>query len=159
MGPLNLVAHAHAAGAQDAAVVIHHEAFVRSVHGQAGVLIGEVDVRHAQLERQRLQVAVAVHHAHRANVVALGEQQFQNAVAVAVQTLGVGEHFHAFGHARDAGGQQARRALQLDETEAARAHGGKPRQVAESGDEDIVFARDIENGLVFARADLTAVNG
>ena len=50
----------------------------------------------ALLLGHRLQFAVAVRHADRANVVALGEQQFQDRAAMLLQPLGVGVDFHAF---------------------------------------------------------------
>ena len=45
---------------------------------QLGIAVGIVDVRDAELLRQRLQLAVAVGDADRADVVALGEQQFED---------------------------------------------------------------------------------
>ena len=56
--------------------------------------------------RQRLQIAVAVRHADRADVIALGEEQFQDHAAVVGQPLGVGRDLHAFFHPGDAGGKQ-----------------------------------------------------
>ena len=75
-------ADAHAAGAQDAAVVVHGEALVRSIHGKRGIAIGQADMGQALLLGQRLQLAVAVGDAHRADVVALGEEQLKDGAAV-----------------------------------------------------------------------------
>src|ERR1035437_8487165 len=46
MGALDFVADPHAARAQDAAVVVHHETLVGGIHRHARILIGEVHVRH-----------------------------------------------------------------------------------------------------------------
>ena len=46
---------------------------------------------------QRLQFAMAVGHAHGADVIALGEQQFQRHAAVFSQPFAVGLDVHALG--------------------------------------------------------------
>src|SRR5271165_4983492 len=60
---LNLGADADAAGAEDAAIVVERETFVRSIDGQRGVAIGQLDVRDTLLLAERLQFAVAVGNA------------------------------------------------------------------------------------------------
>ena len=65
-------------GAEDAAVVVDAEALVAGVHGQLRVQVVEADVIDALRRRQRLQLAVAVRHAHRADVVALREEQLED---------------------------------------------------------------------------------
>ena len=84
----NLRADAHAARAQNAAVVVDGEALVRGIHGQRGIAIGQADVGQALLLRQRLQFAVAVGDADRADVIALGEEQLENHAAMLLQPLG-----------------------------------------------------------------------
>ena len=78
----DFIADAHATGTENAAVVIDAELIVRHIHGQLGKLILEPDVIHAHARRQVLQFAMAVGHAHRANVVAFGEQQFDDHLAI-----------------------------------------------------------------------------
>ena len=55
---------------------------------------------------QVLQLAVAVGHADRADVVALGEEQLDDHPPVFAQPLGVGLDLHALGDLRGAGRQQ-----------------------------------------------------
>ncbi len=50
-------------------------------------------------------------------------------------------------------------ALHFHQAQAAGAPVGEARQVAQRGDEDAVFARHFEDGLVFARAHVAAVDG
>src|SRR5208283_5625478 len=72
VGALDFGADADTARAQDAAVVVEHEARVRGVHGERPVAVGVADVGDAQLLGQRLQLAVVVGDAHGADVVARG---------------------------------------------------------------------------------------
>ena len=106
---LDLGAGAHAARAQDAAVVVEHVARVRGVDGEAREAVGVADVRDAVLLRQRLQLAVAGRDAHGADVVALGEQQLEGDLAVGLELRRGGDDRLALLHGRGAGGQQARR--------------------------------------------------
>src|SRR4030095_5201052 len=119
MRALDLVAHAHTASAEDAAVVIHNKTLVRTIHFRLGIAVRVVYVRDLQTLRKALQFAVPVGNAHRADVVALREQQFQNVPTVAIQPLGSGDHFHALFHARYAGGQKPVGALDLDQAQSA----------------------------------------
>ena len=76
--------------------------------------------------RQVLQLAVAVGHADRADVVALGEQQLDDHPPIlASRSESVG-HLHALGDAGDAGRQQPARAADLDQAEPAGADVGSP---------------------------------
>ena len=59
MRAFDFVANAHAAGAQDAAVMIHHEARVTRVHRQLRVDVRVANVIDAQFLRLPLQLAVA----------------------------------------------------------------------------------------------------
>ena len=154
----DLLAHAHAAGAQDAAVVVDDEAVVRTIHLHLRVAIREVHVRDLQTLRQGLQFAVAVGDADRADVVALGEEQLQNRAPIAVQALRVGRDLHALGDAGHAGGQQLVGALDLDQAQPAGADGRQAPQVAQGRDEDLVLARDGQDGFILARADVLAVD-
>ena len=105
-----------------------------------------------RLLRQHLQLAVAVRDADRADVIALGEEQFEDHPAVVLQALGVGRDLHAFFHARDASRQQLVLTLDLDQAEAAGADVGEAVQVAQAWNEDAVLPRDVENGFVLASA-------
>ena len=73
--------------AQDAAVVVEHEARMRHVDRQARRIVGIADVGDAEALRQSLQLAMAVGDADRAEVVALDEQQLQRQAPVTVQAV------------------------------------------------------------------------
>ena len=60
-------------------------------------------MRHAVLLGKRLQFAMTVSHANRANVVSFREQQFQNHQAVLAQSPCVRLDFHSFYYLRNAG--------------------------------------------------------
>ena len=108
MGTLHLVADPHAAGAEDAAVVIEPKLPVGEIHSALGKAIRQAAVIHAYLHRQVLQLAVAVGHADGAHVVAFGEQQFDHRAPDLLQLWRLGAHLHAFAGSGDAGGQQTR---------------------------------------------------
>jgi hypothetical protein len=78
VGAFHLVAHPHAAGAEDAAVVIEPEMSVGEIHSPLGEAIRQAAVIHAHLHRHVLQLAVAIGHADGAHVVAFSEQQFDH---------------------------------------------------------------------------------
>ena len=59
---------------------------------------------------------------------------------------------------RDAGGQQPVDALDLHQAQAAGADVGEALQVAQRRDVDAVLARDLEDRLVLARADVVVVD-
>ena len=73
VGPLDLVAGPHAAGAEDAAVVVDAEPRVADVDLASRVQVVVADVVDAECDRQVLELAVAVGHADRADVIPLGE--------------------------------------------------------------------------------------
>ena len=78
--------------------MIEGEPLVRGVDIQFGVAIGQPDVGQALLLAERLQLAVAVGDADRADTVALGELKFEDRAAMLLQALGVGRDFHSFLH-------------------------------------------------------------
>ena len=98
-----------------------------------GIEVIVADVVHADGDRQVLQLAVAVGHADRADVVALGEQQFDDHSAVFAEPLGIGADDHLLGDVCDAGGQQLVAAPHLDQAEPAGADVGSTLEVAERG--------------------------
>ena len=116
-------------------------------------------MRQALLLPQGLQLAMAVGHADRADVIALGEEQLKDGLAMLLQALRRRGDFHSFFDGGDAGGQQLVAALDLDQAQAARAHIAQPIEMAERRDVDVVFARDFKNGLAGAGADFLTVDG
>jgi len=69
-----LSTHSDAAGAENAAIVIEHEARMRHIHGKARVVIGVARMRDAERLSQRLKFAMAVRDAYRANVITFHQQ-------------------------------------------------------------------------------------
>src|SRR6185437_2293813 len=154
----HLGAYAHAARAQNAAIVVGGEAFVRGVHRKRRIAIGQPHVREPLVLRQRLQLAVAVGYAHGADVVALGEQQFEDHPAVLLQALGIGGHLHALVNGGHAGRKQLVAALHLHNAEAASAHVRQPFNMTERRNVDPVFAGHIEDRLPARGAYFLAVD-
>src|SRR5262249_52279427 len=71
VGALDLVADAHTARAEDTAVMVDAKAVVSDIHMTLGRLVLVADMIHAEGHGHVLQFAVAVGHAHGADVVAL----------------------------------------------------------------------------------------
>jgi Ca2+-binding RTX toxin-like protein len=155
----DLGAHADAAGAEDAPVVVEGKALVRCIDGELGVAIGESHVSEALLLGEGLKLAVAVRDADRADVVALGEEQFENVAAILLQTFGIGEDIHALEDGGDAGREQLVGAGDLDQADAARADIAEAIEMTEGGDVDVVLASDFEDGLTAAATYFMAVDG
>ena len=159
MGAFDLVANPDAARAQNAAVVIHDEPVVRGIDGDVRVLVGEADMRYAMSGREVLQVAMAIGHADRADVIPLGEEQFQRHPPVLLQAFAGGLDFHALGHFRGAGGQELVAARDLREAQAAGTYVVKTFKVTEGWDVDAGFGGGLENRFVLLGANRFAVNG
>ncbi len=132
MGAFNFIAYPHAPGAEHAPVVIDREAVMRGIHFQIRIAIAKVNVRDIEFLSERLQFAVPVRDANRANMIALREKQLENGATVALQALRAGSHFHAFLDQGDTGRQEFVRALHLDQAQAASTCAGEPFQVAQA---------------------------
>ena len=117
--PFDFVADAHAARAQDAAIVVEHPARVRHVDRQAREVVRQVDMGEPEGLRQRLQFAIAVGDTDGADMVALDEQQLQRHQPVVRKAVGVGGDRHAVLCRCRAGGQQAADAGDLDQAQTA----------------------------------------
>src|ERR1035437_7817112 len=91
-------------------------------------------------------------------MVALREKEFQNRLSVMQKAIGFGRHLHAFFYLQNAGRKKLGRVLDLYEAEPARADIRQPIQVTERWDEDIVFARYLQNCLVGAGAHIYTVD-
>lgn len=154
----NFSADTNATGAENATVVVTSEALMRGVNGECGIAIGETDVSEAELLRESLEFAVAVGNADGADVISLGEEEFEYGAAMPGDSLGSGGDFHAFFNAGDAGREQAVLAFDFNEAEAACADIAETIEVAEGGNVDAIFTGDIEDGLVGPRADVFAVD-
>src|SRR5208337_2860205 len=113
---LDFMANSHAARTQDAAMVIETEALMARVCRELGKLVTQPHVIDAELYSKILQLAISVGNAHRAHMIALGQQQLDNQLAMRREARRVGAHNHAFFHRHEAGGLQILLALDLNET-------------------------------------------
>ena len=120
---------------------------------RAGHLVGEAHVVHTHRVAEVLQLAVAVHHADRADVVALREEQLHDRAPVALEALGVGGDDHPL-----LDPASCRRAASLaepcdlDHAQPAGADLAEALEVAQARDGDALLVADVEDGLVLARA-------
>jgi hypothetical protein len=89
VGALDLVADPDAASAQDAAVVVDPVPLVGDVHLVRREDVVEPNVVHSHRDGQVLEFAMTVGHADGADVVALGEEQFQDHPPVVSDPVGV----------------------------------------------------------------------
>ena len=156
---LDLVADAHALAAEDALL---HVPFDKGVHVLFRVLapFAVEPVRPDLVEvGQFLERAVAGPLADHAVVRMVGQEEFDDGAALALDLLVRGLDFHALGHRRGAGGHRPGHALYLDEAEPASAVGFEPRVVAERRDVDIVPPRRIEDGHIVGHGYFPAVYG
>ena len=149
---------AHAARAQDAAVVVEHVARVRGVDGEPRVAVRVADVRDAVLLRQRLQLAVPGRDAHRADVVALGEQQLERDLAVRSSCGEVVATAWPSCTGVVQAGSRRRDARDLDHAQPARADRAEALHVAEGRDVLAVGPRDLEDRLAGSGRDHLAVD-
>ena len=117
------------------------------------------DVVDAQPRRHRLQLAVAVHHADGADVVALGEQQLDDHLPVALDLRGLGCDPHLVLGPDDASRLESRRLVDLDQAEPAGADARQPLELAEGRDVDPVLSGDLEDRLACGGAAELAVDG
>src|SRR5450759_791742 len=125
MRAFHFAASPHAARAEDAAVVVEHIALVAHVYADFGEAVGIAYAVDAEFLRERLQLAVVVGNADRADMIALDKQQLDSDLTVALQLRRRGVHRHAFLHGRSARRQRASHARHLDDAEPAGAHRGE----------------------------------
>ena len=126
----------HAAAAKHAAVVVHEVVRRGGVHRKA-LRVGRIDpVVQAVTVAQRLKLAAAAHFAGHAEMVALGEQQFEHEFAGADHLRRFGLDLHAVGHRKGAGRLQRALPGDLHQAHPAGADRCQGRVVAERGDVD-----------------------
>ncbi len=142
--------------AQDAAVVVHHEALVRGVHGEPRVQIREVHVSHARASApgsagrsgRWTRTPSRRGCARRRAVPGSSGGSSPGARSSIVTSMPSSTRVTQ-------AGSSLRRPLDLHQAQAARADVGQPFEMAQRRDVDPVFARHFQDGLVLARADLT----
>ena len=136
----NLGADPHAACAQDAAIVIYSEALMRCVDREFWIAIRQAHMGQTLLLGHRLQVAVTVRNANGADMIAFGEEQFENSAAVLLQPLRIVVTSMPSKTRRDAGRKQLVVALDLNHAQAASTHITEAVKVAQRRNVDVVFA-------------------
>ena len=101
---------------------------------------------------QGLQLAVAVGHAHRAGVVALGQQQFEGHLRY-FAAVGVRLDVHALADLGGAGGQQLGHAGHFHQAQPAGPDVVDAFEVAQRGDPDARFGGGLQDGRTVGGAD------
>jgi hypothetical protein len=96
MRPLNLVANSYAAGAEDTSVLIDNKSVMRRINRKHRVTIRKSDVCDSKFLRERLQGAVAVRHAHRADMIPFRHQKLKDHLPVFDEAFRVCSDFHPF---------------------------------------------------------------
>ena len=158
MRPFHLIAHPHAPGAQDAAVVVEDEALVGGVHRQVRMERQQVEMADAQGLGVALETAVLIGHAHGADVVTLQEEQLDYVAPVVDEALGVGSHLHPLLHRSGAGGEELGGTLELDHAQAAGAHVREAFEMAQGGDVYAVLLGRRQHGLMRTGGHVLAVD-
>src|SRR5512138_2139246 len=134
MGSLHLVAGPHAAGTEDAAHMVHAEAPVTGIQREAGKEVAIADMIDAKACGQALELAMAVYHADRADVITLGQQQFDDLTPVAPQPFRIGCHHHPLFCRCYAGGLWLFPPRDLHHAESAPSPGSESFKVTEGGE-------------------------
>jgi len=91
-------------------------------------------------------------------VIAFGEKQLQDHLAVFLQALGVGGHLHAFFHSGHTGREQAVLSLDFDQTHPASANIRETIHLTEARDKNSILAGHIHDALVLAAAQVPAID-
>ncbi len=102
--------------------MIDHKTLMGRIHRKFRITVGKLDVRKALVLGQRLQVAMSIGHANRANMISLREKQLEDHAAILSQTVRFRRNIHPFFYPRDARRKQFSHPFYLDQTEAASPH-------------------------------------
>ncbi len=137
--------------------MVHDKVFAGGIHGELGVKVGVANVVYAKTVGQLLQLAVAAHLTIHAEVVALGEEEFEGSLAQGVELGCVEFHLHAVGGGHGAGGVYP--PSDFDDAHPADADVGEAIEVAEGGNVNAVFLTDLEDGVSPLPLDLLPVDG
>jgi len=156
--PFDLGAHPYATRAENAAVMVEHEAGMAGVDLKLGKVVRKAHAGHAQRVGNVLQFAMAIGDANRAHVITLDQQQFGGDAAVAGQLRRSGRDRHSILHRRCACRKQAVDAGNFHHAQPARSHRTQPFEVTQRRNVLPARARRFQNGLSFQRIDQLAVD-
>ncbi len=155
----DLVREAHAARAQDAALVVEHDALGQIVE------LGRADLRHRGHRRRAVVLEVVVLQRALAGLVAdaavhrmVQRDELHRRLAVRPHELGVGQHPQALGHRQVACDFHPAAALDLNGADAAIAGDRQLRVPAEVRDEEAVRLRGLHDRLVVGGHDRLPVD-
>ncbi len=154
----DLHAEAHAARAVDAArhfLGAHQRPQVLGQHHALFFLVARG--AGAVADRHVLQHAFAALVADRAIQGVVDQEEFHHAVLRLHGLGGIGQHFHAFGDRRGAGGQRLGRFFHLHQTHAAVGGDGELLVVAEMRDGNARLVRRLDDGVAAFSRHLFAV--
>jgi hypothetical protein len=99
--------------------VIDAKTFMRQIDHSRRVLVGQVDVVQANLNRRRLQLAMVIRNADRTNVVPFRKQQFDHHSPIFAKPLRIRSHNHSFGNLGPTRRLQAMAAFHFHQAHAA----------------------------------------
>ena len=161
-GALHLLAGAHAARTDDALARFVGEIRIGLVEFGIGMLGAVIAVAHfaqAHGAGHVLQFAIAVGRAGQAVERMVGDVKLHHALAQPLEPVGLRAHHHAVGDRRRARGRRARPALDLDQTQPARAEGVEHVGRAELRDLGAELHRRAHDRGAFRHRDRRAVDG
>src|ERR1700749_4855054 len=101
---------------------------------------------------------MSIRDANGADVIALGEQQFEDGPAVVAKPVGLRGDFHSLEDRGDAGGEQLVLAFDLDHAQPAGADVGETVEMAQGRNIDVVFPGHFKDRLSGAGAYVLPVN-
>lgn len=153
MRALNLVAGANATRAEDAAVVINAELVVGRIDIALRMQIIKAHMVDTMRHCQVLQFAMIVGDANGANMISLGEQQFQNHSPVFLQLRRACADYHSFLNSGRASCLQAVAAADFDQAQSASSDRRQAINVAQRWNRHSRLAGREEQCVLFARTD------
>src|SRR5712692_5288150 len=155
----DLVRKTHAAGTQDAALLVQHHVRANG-HGlllldlllpKPGVVKPEVHVKVLKVAFSRLVTDGAVERV-------VGQEEFQHRPPAILSVGALRVHHHSFGHWRIAGDLELGVLLHLHQADTAVSGDGKPRVVAVARDVDAELLRGLDDRAALRTPNLPAIN-
>jgi hypothetical protein len=117
----DFVTRAYTSPAHHAAIVIHVKKRMRSVKVTVGVKIWKSHLCDAERLRQVLQLAIAIRHANRANVISFGKEQLNGHPHILPQLGRIGSDLHVGRDLRRARRKEPRTTPDFDQAQPAGA--------------------------------------
>src|SRR5712692_5861210 len=155
----DLVCKTHAAGTQDAALLVQHHMRANGdglllldlLLAKPGVVKPEVHVKVLEVAFSRLVTDGAVERV-------VGQEKFQHRPPAILSLGTLGVHHHPFGDGRIAGDLELGILLHLHQADTAVSSDGKPRVIAVARDENPELFRSLDDRGAVGTVDLPAVD-